>query len=58
MCTTRNEVGLAKRWEIFEDPSYNPDLAPSDYALFLSLNKFLAAQNLRSDQQTKDSEAD
>jgi hypothetical protein len=41
-------------WENFEHPSYSPDLAPSDYHLFLHLKKFLAAQCLRSDQETKD----
>jgi hypothetical protein len=39
---------------IFEHPPYTPDLAPSDCHLFLHPKKFLAGQNLRSNQQTKD----
>jgi hypothetical protein len=52
MCTTRKEVG-AKKWESFDNPPYSPDLASSDYSLFLHLNKFLAGQSLRSDQEKK-----
>jgi histone-lysine N-methyltransferase SETMAR len=40
-------------WEIFEHPPYSPDLAPSDYHLFLHLKIFLSGQSLGSDQETK-----
>ncbi|GBM55089.1 hypothetical protein AVEN_55973-1 [Araneus ventricosus] len=29
-------------WEIFDHPPYSPDLAPSDFHLFLKLKEFLA----------------
>ena len=35
-------------------PPYSPDLAPSDYHLFLRLKEFLARKILRGDQDTKD----
>ena len=31
-------------WEQFDHPSYNPDLAPSDFHLFLHLKSFLAGR--------------
>jgi histone-lysine N-methyltransferase SETMAR len=30
-------------WEVFNHPPYSPDLAPSDFHLFLHLKKFLIA---------------
>jgi histone-lysine N-methyltransferase SETMAR len=41
------------KWEILENPPYSPDLAPSDYHLFFHFKKFLAAQSLRNDDETK-----
>jgi histone-lysine N-methyltransferase SETMAR len=32
-------------WEQFNHPHYSPDLAPSDFHLFLCLKKFLAGQH-------------
>jgi hypothetical protein len=40
-------------WEISGYAPYNPDLASSDYHLFLHLKEFLAGQRLRCDQETK-----
>ena len=35
-------------WEVFNhNPPYSPDLAPSDFHLFLNLNKFLSGQRQR-----------
>ena len=34
-------------WEVFNHPPYNPDLAPSDFHLFLHLKKFLKIENDR-----------
>ncbi|PNF32050.1 hypothetical protein B7P43_G05731 [Cryptotermes secundus] len=31
-------------WEVFNHPSYSPDLAPSDFHLFLHLKKFLSGE--------------
>ncbi|GFT47543.1 histone-lysine N-methyltransferase SETMAR [Trichonephila clavipes] len=33
-------------WEIFMHPPYSPDLAPSDYYLFLALQNFLSDKKL------------
>ena len=32
------------KWETFDHPPYSPDLAPSDYHLFLHLKNWLASQ--------------
>jgi hypothetical protein len=31
-------------WELFDHPTYSPDLAPSDYHLFMYLKKWLRSQ--------------
>ena len=41
------------RWEQFSHPPYSPDLAPSDFHLFLHLKKFLAGQKFESDDEIK-----
>ncbi|GBM97303.1 hypothetical protein AVEN_181155-1 [Araneus ventricosus] len=38
-------------WEIFDYPPYSPDLAPSDFHLFLKLKKFLGGERFRSDEE-------
>ncbi|GFX75128.1 mariner Mos1 transposase [Trichonephila clavipes] len=35
-------------WEVLMHPPYSPDLAPSDYHLFLTLQNFLSEKNLGS----------
>ncbi|EZA47910.1 Histone-lysine N-methyltransferase SETMAR, partial [Ooceraea biroi] len=35
-------------WELLEYPPYSPDLAPSDYHLFRSLQNFLNGKNIAS----------
>ena len=37
-------------WEQFDHPPYNPDLAPSDFHLFLHLKSFLAGRQLHDDE--------
>jgi histone-lysine N-methyltransferase SETMAR len=32
------------KWELFDHPSYSPDLAPSDYCLFTYLKNWLESQ--------------
>jgi hypothetical protein len=56
----RPHIGAATRvfleefkCEKFQHSLYIPDLAPSDYHLFLHLKKFLAGQRLRCYQDTK-----
>ncbi|KZC05498.1 Histone-lysine N-methyltransferase SETMAR, partial [Dufourea novaeangliae] len=35
-------------WEVLMHPPYSPDLAPSDYHIFLSLQNFLSDKKLAS----------
>jgi histone-lysine N-methyltransferase SETMAR len=44
---------LELQWEVFEHPPYSPDLAPSDFHLFLHLKRFLVAERLSSDDEVK-----
>jgi len=41
------------RWEVFDHPPYSPDLAPSDYHLFVHLKKWLASQSFEADDRLK-----
>ena len=41
-------------WEQFDHPPYSPDLAPSDFHLFLHLKSFLAGWRLHEDSEVKD----
>ena len=41
-------------WEQIDHPPYSPDLAPSDFHLFLHLKKFLAGQRFENDDDLKD----
>jgi len=38
-------------YELLEHPPYSPDLAPSDFCLFLKLKLFLAGQRFSSNQE-------
>jgi histone-lysine N-methyltransferase SETMAR len=40
-------------WEQMNHPPYSPDLAPSDFHLFLHLKKFLASQSFNNDEDVK-----
>lgn len=40
-------------WEILPHPPYSPDLAPSDYHLFLSLQNFLRGKKLKNEEDIK-----
>lgn len=44
-------------WEVVAHPPYSPDLAPSDYHLFLELKKFLAGQRFESEVELQTSTA-
>ena len=37
-------------WEQFDHPPYSPDLAPSDFHLFLHLKSFLAGRQLHDNE--------
>ncbi|GBM52049.1 Histone-lysine N-methyltransferase SETMAR [Araneus ventricosus] len=38
-------------WEIFDHPPYSPDLAPSDFHLFLKLKEFLGGKRFGRDEE-------
>ena len=40
-------------WEILLHPPYSPDLAPSDYHLFLSLQNFLSGKKFKNEEDIK-----
>ncbi|GFT77149.1 histone-lysine N-methyltransferase SETMAR [Trichonephila clavipes] len=40
-------------WDVFDHPPYSPDLAPSDFHLFLHLKSFLAGKHLNNDKELK-----
>jgi len=42
------------RWEQMDHPPYSPDLAPSDFHLFLHLKKFLGGKRFDDDDDLKD----
>jgi histone-lysine N-methyltransferase SETMAR len=39
------------QYELLEHPPYSPDLAPSDFCLFLKLKLFLAGERFSSNQE-------
>jgi [histone H3]-lysine36 N-dimethyltransferase SETMAR len=41
------------RWELFNHPPYSPDLAPSDYFLFLHFKRWLGGQRFENDKEIK-----
>lgn len=41
------------KWELIAHPPYSPDLAPSDFHLFRSLQNFLQSKNYRTEEQVK-----
>jgi len=38
-------------WEVFDHPSYSPDLAPSDYHLFPNIKTWLTTQRFDDDAE-------
>ena len=44
-----NDVG----WEMMSHPAYRPDLARSDYRLFLGLKTFLREKNLKNPEELR-----
>jgi transposase len=37
-------------WELFDHPSYSPDLSPSDYHLFTYLKNWLSLQRFNNEE--------
>jgi histone-lysine N-methyltransferase SETMAR len=42
-------------WELFDNPPYSPDLAPSDYYLFTYLKKWLQSQCFNNNEMLRES---
>lgn len=42
------------KWDVFAHPPYSPDLAPSDYHLFMHMKKWLGSQRFDDDEELKD----
>ncbi|KAJ4448998.1 hypothetical protein ANN_00390 [Periplaneta americana] len=53
--TARDTQNLISKfgWEQIDHPPYSPDLAPSDFHLFLHLKKFLSGQRFDGDDEVK-----
>jgi GMP synthase-like glutamine amidotransferase len=53
--TARQTTALLQQfhWDIMDHPPYSPDLAPSDYHLFLHMKRFLAGKQFHSDAEVK-----
>ncbi|GFW29135.1 histone-lysine N-methyltransferase SETMAR [Trichonephila clavipes] len=41
-------------WDVFDHPPYSPDLAPSDFHLFLHLKSFLAGKHFNNNKELKE----
>ena len=48
-CQKIAEVG----WEILSHPPYSPDIAPSDYHLFLSLQNLLTGKKFKNEEDVE-----
>jgi len=48
------ELITSFKWEQMDNPSCSPDLAPSDYHLFLQLQKFLGGKRFDDEDDLKD----
>jgi len=48
------DLNTSSKWEQMDHPQYDPDLAPSDYHLFLHLKKFLGGKRFDDDDDVKD----
>jgi len=42
------------KWDILDHPPYSPDLAPSDFHLFLHLKKHLAGKKFDNDDELQE----
>jgi len=52
--TQTQDLITSFKWEQIDDLPYSPDLAPSDYHLFLHLKKFLGGKRFNDDDNLKD----
>jgi hypothetical protein len=42
------------KWDISDNPPYSPELAPSDFHLFLQLEKHLAGEKFEDDDEVQE----
>ena len=50
-----NDFSMQKvKWDILDHPPYGPDLAPSDFHLFLHLKKHLAGKKFDDDGEMQE----
>ena len=52
--TQTRDLITSFKWEQMDHPPYSPDLAPSDYHLFLHLKKFLGGKRFGDNDDLKD----
>jgi len=52
--TTMQNLIMTFGWEQFDHPPYSPDLATSDFHLFLHLKSFLAGRRFHNDSEVKE----
>jgi hypothetical protein len=50
----RQDLIATFRWEQFDYPSYSPDLAPSDFHVFLHLKTLLSGRRFHDDKEVKE----
>ena len=55
---TTNDKFRELGWEVIPHPSYSPELAPTDYHLFLSLTHHLAGRSFETEDDLKTAIAD
>jgi histone-lysine N-methyltransferase SETMAR len=47
------QLSQSFNWEVLDHPDQSPDLAPSDFHLFLHLKKHLAGHTFHKDEEVK-----
>jgi hypothetical protein len=52
--TSTNALIKLFNWQIFDHPSYSPDLVPSDYHLFTKMTVWLGTQRFHTNEELMD----
>ena len=50
----RVQYACSWKWDVLDHPPYSPDLAPSDFHLFLHLKQYLAGKKFDDDDEVKE----
>ena len=55
-CSAHVTIALLEKfkWDILDQPPYSPDLAPSDFHLFLHVKKYLAGKKFDDDDEVQE----